>query len=234
MKTYSASQNAFKAPFETINPMTSNSNTLGIIGSSGGSALIAADNCLKTSGIVQPLVVVTDRTCGMEGWARKNAREFWMIEDADTHSFSRKACRVFSDAGVSRVLLFFSRRVEHEIFEELEVSNIHPSLLPEFPGLHALKRSFRGGSLVVGATLHRVEEVIDAGRVTNQIGTKISEATTLREAERISFAQKVWLTLAWQQNLAPYAERLPGKLSESFAAFGRSVGLEAFSSSGAE
>ena len=42
---------------------------LGIIGSSGGSALAAAAACLQEAGIEQPWVVVTDRPCGLSEWA---------------------------------------------------------------------------------------------------------------------------------------------------------------------
>jgi phosphoribosylglycinamide formyltransferase-1 len=45
------------------------------------------------------------------------------------------------------------------------VLNIHPSLLPEFPGLHAAERQWQAGVKVAGATVHRVDRGVDTGPV---------------------------------------------------------------------
>lgn len=43
------------------------------------------------------------------------------------------------------------------------VLNIHPALLPDFPGLHAAERQWRAGRKVVGATVHLVDAGVDTG-----------------------------------------------------------------------
>lgn len=43
------------------------------------------------------------------------------------------------------------------------VLNIHPSLLPDFPGLHAVERQWQQGVKVAGATVHLVDEGVDTG-----------------------------------------------------------------------
>jgi len=48
------------------------------------------------------------------------------------------------------------------------ILNIHPSILPDFPGLHAAERQWAAGVRVAGATVHLVDEGIDTGPVLLQ------------------------------------------------------------------
>lgn len=48
------------------------------------------------------------------------------------------------------------------------VLNIHPSLLPAFPGLHAQRQALEFGAKIAGCTVHFVEEAVDAGPIILQ------------------------------------------------------------------
>ena len=48
------------------------------------------------------------------------------------------------------------------------IVNIHPSLLPDFPGLDAQKQAFEAGVRVTGCTVHFVDELLDHGPVILQ------------------------------------------------------------------
>jgi phosphoribosylglycinamide formyltransferase-1 len=48
------------------------------------------------------------------------------------------------------------------------ILNIHPSLLPEFPGLHAAERQWEAGRSVAGATVHFVDGGVDTGPILLQ------------------------------------------------------------------
>ncbi len=46
-----------------------------------------------------------------------------------------------------------------------KIINIHPSLLPAFPGLDAQQQAFNAGAKVTGCTVHYVDELLDHGEV---------------------------------------------------------------------
>jgi phosphoribosylglycinamide formyltransferase-1 len=48
------------------------------------------------------------------------------------------------------------------------IVNIHPSLLPKFPGLEAWKQALAAGETITGCTVHYVDEQIDHGQIIAQ------------------------------------------------------------------
>ncbi len=63
--------------------------------------------------------------------------------------------------------------------------NIHPSLLPAYPGLHPIKRALASGEKETGCTIHRVDAGIDTGEILAQVSVPIQpddteESLTLR------------------------------------------------------
>ena len=70
------------------------------------------------------------------------------------------------------------------------VVNIHPSLLPAFPGLDAQRQAWEHGAKVTGATVHLVEEALDAGPIVMQEAVEVrSDDTSASLAARILEAE---------------------------------------------
>ena len=59
-----------------------------------------------------------------------------------------------------------------------KVVNIHPSLLPEFPGLNVQQRAIDAGVKVSGCTVHLVNEDLDAGPIILQRSVQVMEGDT--------------------------------------------------------
>lgn len=53
------------------------------------------------------------------------------------------------------------------------VLNIHPALLPSFPGLHAQRQALAAGAKVAGATVHLAEEGVDTGPIVLQAAVPV-------------------------------------------------------------
>lgn len=69
------------------------------------------------------------------------------------------------------------------------VYNVHPSLLPAFPGLHAVRRALARGVRVTGVTVHRVDEGVDTGPIVAQEAVPVrpddDEAALLRRLHAV-------------------------------------------------
>ncbi len=59
-----------------------------------------------------------------------------------------------------------------------KIINIHPSLLPKFPGLHTHKRALEAGEKQTGCTVHFVNEVVDGGKRIMQAIVPIEKGDT--------------------------------------------------------
>ena len=181
--------------------MTTKPVRLGVVGSSGGSALAAAADCLVEAGKPVEWVVVTDRQCGLEDWARDCGHSASRIDYKDAEIFSQSAFELFHAAGCANILLFYTRRVALPLIDKLSVWNIHPSLLPAFPGLHAVRDAAAAGVKIFGATLHHVDAGLDSGKIVAQVCAPFPQSLKLEDAEHLSYLQKVWLTLVWFEQL---------------------------------
>ena len=71
-------------------------------------------------------------------------------------------------------------------FFQGRIVNIHPSLLPSFKGLHAIKRAYERGVKISGCTVHWVSEGIDEGKIIAQSPVRILDTDTIE-----SFTQKI-------------------------------------------
>jgi phosphoribosylglycinamide formyltransferase-1 len=79
--------------------------------------------------------------------------------------------RMLKDAGVELVALAgFMRVLKAPMLNAFprRIVNIHPSLLPKFPGLKAWKQALEAGEKLTGCTVHYVDEEIDHGDVIAQ------------------------------------------------------------------
>jgi phosphoribosylglycinamide formyltransferase-1 len=76
-------------------------------------------------------------------------------------------------AGFMRILgAAFVRRLRGRLI------NIHPSLLPAFPGLHAQRQALHHGVKVAGATVHFVDEGVDTGPIIAQASVPVRDDDT--------------------------------------------------------
>lgn len=79
--------------------------------------------------------------------------------------------RLLREASVELVVLAgFMRIVKQPVLRAFpgRIINIHPSLLPKFPGLEAWKRALAAGETVTGCTVHYVDAGVDTGKILAQ------------------------------------------------------------------
>ena len=64
-----------------------------------------------------------------------------------------------------------------------KIINLHPSLLPSFPGLHGIQEAYEYGVKVTGITIHYIDAGVDTGPIIAQATTEVLPADTLEALE---------------------------------------------------
>ena len=113
-----------------------------------------------------------------------NHKEFKNREDYDkkiVETLENKEVELVVLAGYMRILSsYFIKAYKNKII------NIHPALLPSFPGLQAQKQAVEYGVKISGCTVHFVDEGMDSGPIILQSAVEVSEDDTEESlAERI-------------------------------------------------
>jgi phosphoribosylglycinamide formyltransferase 1 len=151
---------------------------LGILGSGKGSNMVAiADACAGGQIPAQVAVVISDVA---EAGILERARERKLAaEFIAPGKFRTKLDEEAEEAYVKRltaaqvdliVLAGFMRILKGDFLRAFanRVINIHPSLLPAFPGLEAWKQALDYGVKVTGCTVHFVDQSVDSGPIIAQ------------------------------------------------------------------
>src|SRR5579885_286564 len=109
-------------------------------------------------------------------------------------------------AGYMRLLSpWFVRQFPHQIL------NIHPSLLPAFPGLEAQEQAFAYGVKVSGCTVHFVDEELDHGPIIVQKAVQVADSD-----DEHTLAERIL-----EQEHIAYTEAIRTVIDGSFAIVGR-------------
>jgi phosphoribosylglycinamide formyltransferase-1 len=111
-------------------------------------------------------------------------------------SFDSKAITILESSGVELVVMAgFMRILSPEFFRAFpqRIMNIHPALLPSFPGTHVQKKAVEYGVKFSGCTVHFADEGVDSGPIIIQSVVPVYDTDTadilaariLREEHRI-------------------------------------------------
>ncbi len=100
------------------------------------------------------------------------------------------------------VLAGFMRVVKRPLIEAfpMRIMNIHPALLPSFPGLHGQRQALRHGVKLSGCTVHFVDEGMDTGPIIVQAAVPVYHDDTEE-----SLSARI---LRYEHRIFPYAIRL--------------------------
>jgi len=149
---------------------------LGVLISGRGSNLKAIIDAIAAGRLDASIAIVISNRAGAPGLdhARHagiatlviNHQPFKTREDYD-----RVLVKELTDRGVALVCLAGFMRLLSPVMVAAfpnRILNIHPSLLPKYPGLHPQQQALDAGAAVSGATVHFVNEALDAGPIVLQ------------------------------------------------------------------
>jgi phosphoribosylglycinamide formyltransferase-1 len=93
-------------------------------------------------------------------------------------AYERELGNVIENHGIDLIVLAGFMRILSPYFINRfkdKIINIHPSLLPSFPGLNAQQQALNAGVKITGCTVHFVNEEVDAGPIILQKEVKVAE-----------------------------------------------------------
>jgi phosphoribosylglycinamide formyltransferase-1 len=160
---------------------------LGILISGRGSNLQAIIDAIATRRLAAKIAVVVSNRRDVQGLQRArhagidavalNPRDF-----RDRDDYDRALAALLIDRGVTLVCLAgFMRLVGRPLLDAFpcHILNVHPSLLPSFPGLDAQRQALEYGVRITGATVHLVTEELDGGPIILQAAVPVLEHDTV-------------------------------------------------------
>ena len=137
--------------------------------------------------------------------AKKHEIDYTIITSHDKarREFDQSVIKLLKELNIEIVVLAgFMRILTPEFIDTYRnrILNIHPSLLPSFPGAHAHRDAIKYGVKVSGCTAHLVDEGIDSGPIIMQTSVILSDDETEE-----SLADKI---LKYEHQILPKALQL--------------------------
>jgi len=99
---------------------------------------------------------------------------------------SNEILSIFRKEKIDFSFMTFDRILSGEIIKEYEnkIINIHPSLLPAFPGYNTIEKAREYGCKYIGATSHFIDEKMDNGPIINQVVLPLDSREKLEKTEK--------------------------------------------------
>ncbi len=151
---------------------------IAVLGSGKGSNFVSIANACRDQHLDAEIVVVVSdiKSAGILEHAREfGIRDFFLspgkFRSKLDETAESKLIETLKQSGTEWIVLAgFMRILKGELLRHFEnrVVNIHPSLLPSFPGLEAWTQALDYGVKVTGCTVHLVDQGIDTGPIVAQ------------------------------------------------------------------
>jgi phosphoribosylglycinamide formyltransferase-1 len=161
---------------------------IGVLGSGAGTnfdaivrsirdGVVHAEIRMVISDVPEALILEKARQYGIPAQALPASRYRTRLEP----EIETELVRILSDAGVELVVLAgYMRMVKEPMLDRFRgrILNIHPSLLPAFPGLDAWRQALETGAAWTGCTVHWVDAGMDTGSVIAQARVPVEPGDT--------------------------------------------------------
>jgi phosphoribosylglycinamide formyltransferase-1 len=157
--------------------------TLGVLVSGSGTNLQAVLDAVAAGALDARVAVVVSNVAEVRALERARAAgiEAVVLEHgkfADRRAFDMALVALLRERGVELVVLAgFMRLLTPVLLEAfpMRVVNVHPALLPAFPGVHSQRQAFEHGVRIAGCTVHFVDGGTDTGPIIAQAAVPVLE-----------------------------------------------------------
>jgi len=159
---------------------------IGVLASGRGTNLQAIIEAIKEGKIEGRIsIVISDN---QDAFALKRAEQHNIETEyvnfksfKNREDYDKKIMEYLKEKDVDLVVLAGYMRILSSYFIKMyknRIMNIHPALLPSFPGLYAQRQAVEHGVKVSGCTVHFVDEGVDSGLIILQRAVEVSDDDT--------------------------------------------------------
>jgi len=153
---------------------------VGFCVSGAGRLMRAAVIHARTLGIEPALVVLDDKASSdIECFCTLQQVRWVRIPKLSRIAFDRELHDQCANAELNLLCLTFDKIVSAPLIRHFagRIINVHPALLPAFPGMNALAQAAERRVRFIGATIHEADELVDNGAIIAQcvLGTRLGE-----------------------------------------------------------
>jgi phosphoribosylglycinamide formyltransferase 1 len=218
-----------KADFQSAinNKQSTMPHSLGILLSGRGSNFVAIADSIDARRIPDArIAVVISNKPDAPGIATARQRGLNAVvipsKDRSREQHDRDVVTALKQAGVELVCLAGYMRLLSPWFVQQfprRILNIHPSLLPAFPGLEAQEQAFAYGVKISGCTVHFVDEELDHGAIVVQRAITVLDsddertlAARILEQEHVAYTEAINIVLGGKFEIV--GRKLIGKVAK--------------------
>jgi phosphoribosylglycinamide formyltransferase 1 len=202
-------------------------HSLGILLSGRGSNFVAIADSIDARRIPDArIAVVISNKPDAPGIATARQRGLNAVvipsKDRSREQHDRDVVTALKQAGVELVCLAGYMRLLSPWFVQQfprRILNIHPSLLPAFPGLEAQEQAFAYGVKISGCTVHFVDEELDHGAIVVQRAITVLDsddertlAARILEQEHVAYTEAINIVLGGKFEIV--GRKLIGKVAK--------------------
>ncbi|MCX7794941.1 MAG: phosphoribosylglycinamide formyltransferase [bacterium] len=157
---------------------------LGVLVSGRGTNLQAIIDSINEGKLSAEIVIVISdnpNAMALERAKRVNIPTVY-VKPGKRSEFEGEIIKILEKNNVDLIVLAGFMRILSSDFVNhfpLRIINIHPSLLPSFPGLNAQKQALEYGVKITGCTVHFVNEIVDGGPIILQEAVPVYDDDTV-------------------------------------------------------
>lgn len=181
---------------------------IAVLASGRGSNLQSIINSIEKGSLSAEIrIVVSDnKDAGALDKARKYNIVAWFVDPGSygvKSDYEKAVIKLLEEKGIDLVVMAGFMRILGKDFIEYyqgRIMNIHPSLLPSFPGLHAQRQALEYGVKYTGCTVHLADQGMDTGPIILQAvvpvkdnDTEESLASRILEKEHVIYPEAIRL-----------------------------------------
>ena len=155
-----------------------------LISGNGSNMLNILEACEKNILSSNVKVVITNNKNSKGIKAAKKKTKVCIINEIKMNNFEVELNKILIAEKVNFICLAGFMKILSKKFVNIwnnKIINIHPSLLPSFPGLNSVKQALDKGVKYTGCTVHFVDNGIDTGQIIDQRVIKVERSVSLKE-----------------------------------------------------